>query len=550
MANKRWEVDYGGKLVWQESATLVENKGKKKSKLVQNIFEREGWICEILDDDTKFINIKLTNKLYNITKYYNVVVVNVVNEYRPNSDDPKSNSSYEKRIQGQDFIDYTCENKLIFGIYAFKDDEGIENSVIVSWPEEILTTGSNRAYRVNTKDIIKPARETGLYADKDSAYNVVAFKPEYIYIYLENKGLLHRFETHGEDTNIEDEDLSEEINTNIDKPYNRIIFGAPGTGKSSLLKEESKLFQGNMERVTFHPKYTYSQFVGTYKPVAIKDKDNNDSITYEFVPGPFIRVLVKALKNRNKPYLLLIEEINRANVSAVFGDIFQLIERNELGRSEYKISVNKDIMQYLIKEVYGQDYLESTDKEDVQKIIETFSEIYIPENMYMWATMNSADQGVYPMDTAFRRRWSFQYIGVDDKADKIKDIKIVLKNKDKKYGVSWNELRNKINDILSNECIVNEDKLLGPFFIENSLLKINEETNYVIDNDKFINTFKDKVLMYLFDDAAKSHRSKMFKGCMNGYNRYSLICSKFDEVGEKLFGDEVSLTIYDLPDDK
>lgn len=553
MGNKRWEVDYNGDLVWQDAATLSENTKKNKVTLLKKIFERDGWSCEITDDSNKFISVKLTNTASESEKKYSVVLVNVVNEYRAHSDDKESNSSYEKRIQGQDFTAYTCENKLIFGIYAFKEDEDIENSIIVSWPEEILTTGANRAYRVSTKDIIKPARQIGLYADKNSAYNVVAFKPEFIYMYLENKGLLHRFESHNickdNSENMDEELNDEELNTEINKPYNRIIFGAPGTGKSSMLKQESEVFNENKERVTFHPKYSYSQFVGTYKPVPFKDNDN-ESITYEFVPGPFTRILTKALKNRTKPYLLIIEEINRANVSAVFGDIFQLIERDESGCSQYKISINEDMKRYLAKNVYKEEYFGCKDEESLQKIIDRFNEIYIPNNMYIWATMNSADQGVYPIDTAFKRRWDFEYLSVDDKADKIEEIKFVLKNGEKQYGIVWNDLRKKINDILSDECNVNEDKLLGPFFIDYSIMKFDSDTKYVVDNNKFISTFKNKVLMYLFDDAAKQYRSRIFKGCNTGYNRYSTICSKFDEIGERLFGDELNLTIDNLSSEK
>ncbi|KIR03774.1 Type II restriction-modification system restriction subunit [Lachnospiraceae bacterium TWA4] len=115
---------------------------------------------------------------------------------------------------------------------------------------------------------------------------------------------------------------------------NRILFGAPGTGKSFTLNKDAKTLIGennedDYERVTFHPDYSYANFVGTYKPVPIIDKDGNDAITYEYVPGPFMRIYVKALKNSRtnnvKPFLLIIEEINRANVAAVFGDIFNYL---------------------------------------------------------------------------------------------------------------------------------------------------------------------------------------------------------------------------------
>lgn len=139
-----------------------------------------------------------------------------------------------------------------------------------------------------------------------------------------------------------------ELNECIDEPFksdekrNLIYFGAPGTGKSYNLNQDKdellKNYPNNYERVTFHPDYSYANFVGTYKPVP-----ENSSITYKYVPGPFMRILKKALNNPNEPYLLVIEEINRANVAAVFGDVFQLLDRNEENISEYDIATSEDM---------------------------------------------------------------------------------------------------------------------------------------------------------------------------------------------------------------
>ena len=126
---------------------------------------------------------------------------------------------------------------------------------------------------------------------------------------------------------------------------NRIIFGAPGTGKSHKLEKDSAVFGDNVERVTFHPNYSFSQFVGTYKPV---QGEKPGDITYEYVPGPFMRVYTRAVNNPGEDYLLIVEEINRANVAAVFGDVFQLLDRKD-GVSEYPIATTEDIKKYFKK---------------------------------------------------------------------------------------------------------------------------------------------------------------------------------------------------------
>ena len=163
---------------------------------------------------------------------------------------------------------------------------------------------------------------------------------------------------------------------------------------------------------------------------------------------------------------------------------------------------------------------------------EQYDEIKIPDNMYIWSTMNSADQGVFPMDTAFKRRWNFEYIGINHKEEKIKDTYLVCDKAQVPYRVDWNELRKAINTTLaSRDYKINEDKLMGPFFVSKSILE---------NEDAFRETFKSKIIMYLFEDAAKQRRHMLFGGCDEDIrNQYSTICEEFDKRGIDIFCKEI-----------
>lgn len=329
------------------------------------------------------------------------------------------------------------------------------------------------------------------------------------------------------------------------KSYNRIIFGAPGTGKSFELKHEAEFTkkngslypdttkkedridlafpENNVERVTFHPDYSYGQFVGSYKPVS----DDDGRIRYEYVPGPFMRTLVKALEGGKngesaEKFLLIVEEINRAKVAAVFGDMFQLLDRTDTGDSVYEIQASEDVRRYLARELGGTK--------------DNYASIKLPNNMYIWATMNSADQGVFPMDTAFKRRWEFTYLGINENEDEVKKtIKTLPVLHNGNEGIEWNILRRSINTMLLKECKVNEDKLLGPFFISGDVFKNPSDKN------AFFGAFNSKVLMYLFEDAGKMHQKKLFAGIDQSELTFSKVCEDFKACGTAIFGNSFQL---------
>lgn len=522
MSSERWEVNYDGSLVWQEAATSSLNRGQGKINIIKQLFNRNGWSCEILDDTSKFIKIGLYKDNVEETIVYHVAIVNVVNEYRANSDNKNSNSSYEKRIQGQDFSELHYENKLVFGLYVVDNDEDLEKSIIVSWPEEILTNGSNRAYRVNTKVNIQPARLVGLYADKNSAYNVVTFKPEYIHAYLKNREILHRYEN--QNTEIYEEPQQYEALERLTGGTNILLYGVPGSGKSWTIEHEYCKKGTNVERLVFHPDYTYSDFIGQILP----DVDDGGQVSYKFTPGPFTNILHDAYTHPQEEFILIIEEINRGNAPAIFGEVFQLLDRKSeirdtnddgfpIGTSEYGIT-NANIAQI----VYN-------DKRH---------KVRIPSNLSIIGTMNTSDQNVFTLDTAFQRRWEMRLIenNFEHVDRRLADATIL------DTGITWEVFCTEINKIIvgNNARMTSaEDKRLGAYFVHLRDLQYNpnmgnlssgeydnlrkKEQNGSIDSDgegrlaeirtaiKQNRKFPEKVIKYLWDDAFKFNREIVFE---------------------------------------
>lgn len=332
----------------------------------------------------------------------------------------------------------------------------------------------------------------------------------------------------------------------IDRPHNWVFFGAPGTGKSYELDKlgvktkdnpEGLFPEDHVRRVTFYPDYTYSQFVGSYRPFSKDDK-----IGYHYIAGPFLKTCIEASTHPYDNYLLIIEELNRANPAAVFGDVFQLLDRDADGASEYCVSVPME-MAACIKE--SLDKLDDFEKRNIESFFDPdmgfddfcesmLCDLSLPPNMYIWATMNSADQGVFPMDTAFKRRWDFRYMGID-KGENATPLALGGERLDKHdvglngARVIWNKVRRAINTLLL-DCGVNEDKLLGPFFLSPDAL--SDEPYGGEDKSRFVAAFEDKVLLYLYEDAGKMRRRNIFR---NGDATFADICTAFERDGLDVF---------------
>ena len=267
------------------------------------------------------------------------------------------------------------------------------------------------------------------------------------------------------------------------------------------------------ERIIFYPEYTYSDFVGTYKITS--DKEN----PIKPVAGPFTRMLIKALKNESNNYALIIEEMNRGNAEAIFGDVFQLLDRKN-GESEYNI--NNDF----IKECMRQEEIKQ-------------EEIKIPKNLFLIATINTSDQNVFNLDTAFGRRWN--YIRIDDDFSIEHDEEEYSKKYIKGFiNVKWNDFRTSINKAIldpENNIWNREDKQLGLFYISKEQL-YSEKENLDIDEEDEIEERKKfvyKVIRYLWFDVFRSEEEKL----INVLNKNNLIkelklCLSFDELAKQI----------------
>lgn len=324
----------------------------------------------------------------------------------------------------------------------------------------------------------------------------------------------------------------------------QIYYGAPGTGKSKAIKDLT--FGEDVIRTTFHPDSDYASFVGTYKPITeevdlrdcngkkVIDEETGkvvkeDRIAYKFIPQAFLEAYVKAWKklgskkseksdksyNRIHPALLdtpdiftknkaskkqylIIEEINRGNCAQIFGDLFQLLDRNEYGFSDYPIIADKDMQKYLKKEFEG---WEITNKDKINQLygeanivslIMKGEQLVLPSNLYIWATMNTSDQSLFPIDSAFKRRWDWKYVPIREGRDKETNAPLnwYINTGDKQYD--WWSFISKVNKLIGS-LTNSEDKKLGYFFCKAK------------DGEIDANLFVSKVIFYLWNDVFKDY---------------------------------------------
>ena len=337
-------------------------------------------------------------------------------------------------------------------------------------------------------------------------------------------------------------------------PLQQIFYGAPGTGKSHEIKKQT--IGEQVIRTTFHPDSDYSTFVGAYKPttkqVPMRDvtgkviQENKEDVTedriiYEFVEQAFLQAYTQAWRlyaqaddEQPQKQFLVIEEINRGNCAQIFGDLFQLLDRNDAGFSEYPIKADKDIRKQLAKAFAGITITDKStinqwyDGKDVAGEVLSGEVLLLPSNLFIWATMNTSDQSLFPIDSAFKRRWDWQYIPI---ANANKGWRIEVNGK--KYD--WWDFLEKMNEQI-NTTTNSEDKKMGYFFCK--------AKDGIID----AKTFVGKVVFYVWNDVFKDFANEaggIFKdedGSLLSFNKFYRVVNGKTEVLE----DKVELLLNNL----
>lgn len=366
---------------------------------------------------------------------------------------------------------------------------------------------------------------------KYEAWTLLRHYKAFLDLFSANKSIAGAMATSSTEDIPEDEDQDENAITRTQTdaaklPLQVIFYGAPGTGKSHTIDEIAD--DNHCIRTTFHPDSDYASFVGAYKPTmedvrissasgdsvqfaeGIKGHPGTErKIVYKYVPQAFLKAYVHAWKNLSTPCYLIIEEINRGNCAQIFGDLFQLLDRNMHGSSSYAVHADDDIRQFLCGDSNG--FASLTDEQ--RRAIESFvlikdngekkpigrkilngEQLLLPPNLRIWATMNTSDQSLFPIDSAFKRRWNWKYIPISyDKKNWLLHVGSLF--------YSWGDFLRKINPIIS-ELTESADKQMGYFFAKpDEKQRPDTSENDTISEDIFLN----KVLFYLWTDVLKDY---------------------------------------------
>lgn len=450
--------------------------------------------------------------------------------------DTRDSGASERNIAWQ----YSINNKLKYFCFGVNDQVGKYKDYIFSLEcnENIISKisgtkdGQRNSSSTGNQIIIPnnyvPSLDYERIKNNMGVYMSVVKKHvlfEYMKIYdnrpysYENSYLVENNEFHESEINEETAPYNGKTAENI------IYYGAPGTGKSygvseyvnDHICEKQEKYDASKDdckyvfRATLHPEYTYSDFVGQVMPVVEKNGDEK-SITYDFKPGVFTEALTYAEKHPDEAVFLVLEELSRANVAAVFGDVFQLLDRNDNGRSEYGID-----NALIANAVYGDEK----------------RKVFIPGNLFIIGTVNTSDQNVFAMDTAFKRRFNWKYVSIDVPEEKKAEFNQDNNPEFMVDGIKtdWLKFYTELDKFITSELGMTEDKQIGPYFI-----KFRKKNN---EYDEPREIIRDKLLQYLWDDVQGVARNMYAEKTLflKKFTSYSMLYDAFDK-GESVFSNE------------
>ena len=425
----------------------------------------------------------------------------------PNLADSSRGRPHEKRIQlsrpyeehREDFELGITENHrcLLLGIYRLSE----KDVVICAWDAAAYRQHKSPSSCYVDINAIAGAFRVGLDRSQDNRGRYVCcFRPEFMHYYIANMALLHDAGIAEEGKNaMPDGNEGEDDVEHVNGAENVIYYGAPGTGKTHAV--DCRVDGMQCVRTVFHPDMQNSDFVGSLKPIM-----QGDRVAYAFSPGPFALALKSALRNPEKATCLVIEELNRAPAAAVFGDLFLLLDRDECGAGKY--DVNFPTPEF-------RTWLSGDLRTEIARLA-------LPPNLWILATMNSADQGVYPIDTAFRRRWRQVYVPIDYEA--APDGMLEIYSADgMSHSLQWRDFVRILNEHLTSSLSIAEDRLLGPWFATAEELAVSR-------------TVPGKVLIYLWDDLLRHQgREQIFN--LQEIKTYGQLSQRVVH-GQRIFSDD------------
>lgn len=478
----RYQIDHDGSELQAETQLVPDIEA-----VLKKLFQQFSWRITNFNKNGAQCKIDLENPIIKEVLKLNVYVGKIRNEKRNDREMKIQLGNLDPKITEEG------RTNIILGIYCKNENDELKDLVFVGWSIDPNTTyTSNPSIRGVFTEVLQQAKIYGFTKRINRNTSACVFRPEFIFYYIKNLTILNNlaFETsisEMKEQNPKRESRSIKIKS---LPYQKIFFGAPGTGKSHKITElldENNIPEDMIRRVTFHPEYDYSSFVGGYKPISEDDENGKSIIKYKFISQIFTNIYVDAWNDLNNNFYLIIEEINRGNCAEIFGDLFQLLDRKE----KYAISPSNELKVYL------DENLEDLGLKD--------GKMTLPPNLFILATMNTSDQSLFPMDSAFKRRWEWEYISICYKAlteeDKPNASYEYVVNIDGDKQFNWIDFIKAVNDEIKGNPNLGMDKCIGNYFVQPST-----NSSKIIDIEQFVN----KVVFYLWNDVFKDEENNVF----------------------------------------